>query len=135
MCSVFSCKDCEVKLFLFFNLPAFANISVKKDAPAPNSVDENAPMLSLSLTEKELKQSLFGAQVDVNINKNGTLIPVPSFISLNHGWSAGIGAGGSLVVPLPLGLIFPTLPGLNFSLGFSSNKNVSFGLNAGSGEL
>lgn len=113
---------------------AFANISVEKDAPAPNSADEDAPILSLSLTEKELKQSLFGAQIDVNINKNGTIIPIPSFISMNSGWNSGIGVGGSLVVPLPLGLIFP-MPPLNLTLGFTANKNVSFGINAGSGEL
>lgn len=98
------------------------------DLKAPESL-ENSVIIPLEEIEKQTKQSLFGAQIDVNLNKNGNLIPVPSFISMNSSYGNGIGAGGSLIIPLQFPLSF--FPPLNLSMNVAWDKNVSFAVNAG----
>lgn len=98
------------------------------DVPKVEKVGEN---------EKQPKQNLFGIGIDVNLNKNGTLIPTPAFINTSASYGAGIGAGGNFLVPLvpfPLGLLFPNPP-LNITVGFNANKNISAGLVAAAGNL
>ncbi|CAL8141774.1 unnamed protein product [Orchesella dallaii] len=86
---------------------------------------------------KQLKQSLFGSIVDVNVNTNGSMIPIPAHINFNTSMEDTIGGGASLVfplVPFPFGLIFPRYPPLNVTVGFNAGKNMSLILNAAAGE-
>lgn len=97
-----------------------------------------AILLTPEEAEKQAKQfSLFGTNIDINLSKNGTLIPFPAVLNATGNYESGFGTGGNFVIPLvpfPLGLIFPSPP-LNISVGLVTNKNMSFAVNASAGTI